>query len=93
MANTTSGSKIYNTEIISKWNNASGHGIILSGNNTQVVQCTIEVTNSSANCLFGLGPLTTKYANNAFAGSLTAVTSNITQGMVNTHDAQGNILI
>jgi hypothetical protein len=93
MANTTSGSKIYNTEVISKWNNASGHGIILSGNNTQIVQCTIEVTNSSANCLFGLGSLTTKYANNAFAGSLTAVTSNITQGMVNTHDAQGNILI
>ena len=93
MANTTSGCKIYNTEVISKWNNASGHGIILSGNNTQVVQCTIEVTNSSANCLYGLGSLTTKYANNAFAGSLTAVTSNITQGMVNTHDAQGNILI
>jgi hypothetical protein len=91
--NLTSGSKIFNTEAISRWNNAAGHGIALSGNNTQIVQCTVEVTNSSANCLFGVGSVSSKFANNAFAGSLTAVTSNITQSIVNTHDAQGNILI
>jgi hypothetical protein len=91
--NLTSGSKIFNTEAISRWNNVAGHGIALSGNNTQIVQCTVEVTNSSANCLFGVGAVSSKFANNAFAGSLTAVTSNITQSIVNTHDAQGNILI
>jgi hypothetical protein len=93
MNNVNSGCKIYNTEAYSKWNNAAGHGIVVAGNNAEIVQCTIEVTNASANSINATSALTTKYANNAFKGSLTAVTSNITQGMVNTHDAQGNILI
>jgi len=93
MANTTSGCKIYNTEAYSKWNNAAGHGIVVAGANAEIVQCIIEVTNASANCISGSSALTTKYANNAFKGSTVAVNANITQGIVNTHDNQGNILV
>jgi hypothetical protein len=93
MNNPTSGCKIYNTEAYSKWNNAVGHGIVVAGANAEIVQCTIEVTNASANCISGSSALTTKYANNAFKGSTIAVNANITQGIVNTHDNQGNILV
>jgi len=93
MDNVTSGCKIYNTEAYSKWNNAGGHGIKVSGNNAEIVQCTIEVSNSSANAINAASALTTKYANNAFKGSTTAINANITQGVTNTHDNQGNILV
>jgi len=93
MDNVTSGCKIYNTEAYSKWNNAGGHGIKVSGNNAEIVQCTIEVSNSSANAINAASALTTKYANNAFKGSTTPINVNITQGMINAHDLQGNILI
>lgn len=93
MNNTTSGCKIYNTEAYSKWNNAAGHGIVVAGANAEIVQCTMEVTNASANCISGSSALTTKYANNAFKGSTIAVNANITQGMINTHDNFGNIII
>jgi hypothetical protein len=93
MNNTTSGCKIYNTEAYSKWNNAAGHGVVVAGSNAEIVQCTIEVTNASANCISGSSALTAKYANNAFKGSAVAVNANITQGIVNTHDNFGNIII
>jgi len=93
MNNTTTGCKIYNTEAYSKWNNAAGHGIVVAGSNTEIVQCTIEVSNASANCISGSSTLTTKYANNAFKGSTLAINANITQGITNTHDNQGNILV
>jgi hypothetical protein len=93
MANAATGSKIYNTEAYSKWNNAAGHGIVVAGQNTEIVQCTIEVTNASANCISGSSALTVKYANNAFKGSTVAVNANITQSITNTHDNQGNILV
>jgi hypothetical protein len=92
-ANLTSGNKIMNTEAISRWNNAAGHGITILGDNTQVVQCVVEVTNASANCLYAASALTAKYANNAFSVSTTPISANITQGMINTHDNQGNIII
>jgi hypothetical protein len=93
--NLTPGSKIYNTEAISRWNNALGHGIMVSGSNTEIVQCVIETTSALANCIFPSGslPSTVKYANNAFRGANVAVNANITQGMINTHDNQGNIII
>jgi len=93
MNNLISGCKIYNTEVYSKWNNAGGHGIKVSGNNAEIVQCTIEVSNASANAINAVSALTTKYANNAFKGATTAINANITQGMINVHDLQGNILI
>ena len=92
-ANLTSGCKIINTEAICRWNNAAGHGITILGNNTQVIQCVVEVTNASANCLNAASALTTKYAHNAFGVSTTPINANITQGMLNTNDLQGNITI
>lgn len=91
--NLTSGCKIYNTEAISRWNTSGGHGIVVYGNNTEIAQCTIETTNTSANCISGSSALTVKYANNVFKGATVAITPNITQGMINTHDNQGNIII
>ena len=93
MANIVTGCKLYNTEAYSKWNNIAGHGIVIAGSNAEIVQCTVEVTNASANCISGSSTLTTKYANNAFKGSTLAINANITQGITNTHDNQGNILI
>jgi hypothetical protein len=93
MNNTISGCKTYNTEAYSRWNNAGGHGIRVSGNNAEIVQCTIEVTNASANVINATTALTTKYANNAFKGATVPINANITQGMINIHDLQGNILI
>jgi hypothetical protein len=34
-----------------------------------------------------------KYSNNSFEGATTPVNANITQGIINTQDNQGNILI
>jgi len=93
--NLTTGSKIYNTEAISRWNNISGSGILVSGSNTEIVQCIIETTSPLANCIFptGSSAITVKYANNVMRGANVAVNANIIQGMINTHDNQGNIII
>ena len=93
MNNTNSGCKIYNTEAYSKWDNVLGHGITVAGNNAEIVQCTIEVTNASAKAINAASALTTKYGNNAFKGATTPISTNITQGIINTQDNQGNILI
>jgi hypothetical protein len=82
-----------NCTVISKWNNVGGHGIRVTGANNQILQCAIEVTNASANAINATTALTTKYANNSFKGSTTPINANITQGVTNTHDNQGNILI
>jgi len=93
--NLTPGSKIYNTEAISRWSNVLGHGVIVSGSNTEIVQCVIETTSPLANCIFptGSSAITVKYANNVMRGANVAVNANIIQGMINTHDNQGNIII
>jgi hypothetical protein len=91
--NTASGCKIYNTEIISKWNNVAGHGIKVTGANAEIIGCNIEVANATANAINVASALTVKYANNAFKGSTTPVNANVTQGIINTHDNQGNILV
>jgi hypothetical protein len=83
----------HNTSIQSSWNNAGGHGIKVSANSTEIVECIIEVANASANAINAASAFTSKYANNAFKGSTTAVNANITQGVINVHDLQGNILI
>ena len=93
MSNTNPNCKIYNTEAYSKWDNALGHGIVVAGQNAEIVQCTIEVTNASANAINAASARTTKYANNAFKGSTTPINANIAQGVINTHDNQGNILV
>lgn len=92
-ANTTSGCKIIKTEAICRWNNASGHGITLLGDNTIIVQCTIDVVNSSANGIYAASALNAKTAQNAFIGCTTMINANITQTASGVEDSQGNILI
>lgn len=82
-----------NCVAISKWNNAGGHGIRVTGTNNKIVNCSIEVTNASANCINASTAITAKYAQNAFKGATTSVNANVTQGMVNTEDTFGNITI
>lgn len=88
---TTYGS-LKNCTIINDWNNASGHGVPANSVLT-VINCAVKVANTSANCLSSASPITMKYSNNSFEGSTTPVNANITQGIVNTQDNQGNILI
>jgi hypothetical protein len=88
----TAGASIKNCVIINDWNNVAGHGI-QANSNLSVINSSIKVLNASANCLNSSTSLTMKYANNAFEGATTPVNANITQGVTNTHDSQGNILI
>jgi hypothetical protein len=83
----------FNSSIQSSWNNSGGHGIRIAANNTEIVECIIEVTNASANAINAASAFTSRYANNAFKGATTPVNANVTQGVTNTHDNQGNILI
>ena len=93
MDNATSGCKIYNTEVNCQWNNIVGYGIRVSGANTEIVNCLVEVTNATANAIYASIALNAKYANNAYKGSTTPISANITQSIVNTQDNKGNILI
>ena len=85
--------RFYNCSIENTWNSVSGHGILLNGVGVEVTNCSISVTNASANCIIGAGPISVKYANNSFRGATTPININVTQGITNTHDNQGNILI
>ena len=85
--------RFYNCSIENTWNSVSGHGVLLNGAGVEVTNCSISVTNASANCIIGAGPITVKYANNSFRGATTPININVTQGITNTHDNQGNILI
>jgi hypothetical protein len=88
---TTYGS-LKNCTIINDWNSASGHGVSANSVLT-VINCAIKVFSASANCLNASSAVTMKYTNNAFEGATTPVNANITQGIINTQDNQGNILI
>ena len=81
-----------NCVIINNWNNSAGHGMpansILS-----ILNCVIKVSNTSANCINAVSPVTMKYANNTFEGATLAINANITQGITNITDTKGNIII
>ena len=91
--NSTASCKIYNSFIECTWNNASGHGIVCNHNGLEIVNNSIIIANASANAINAASAKTISYANNAFKGATTPVNANITQGITNTHDNQGNILI
>ncbi len=91
LANSASGS-INNCTIINYWNNASGH--CLEANAAMPVSnCVFQVANASAKAIYSASALTLKYANNTFKGSTAPISTTITQGIINTFDNQGNILI
>jgi hypothetical protein len=78
--------------VLSEWNNAGGHGFDI-GTDTIINNCNITVSNTSANCIYKGSAVTIKYASNVFAGATTAVNANVTQGISNSEDTKGNILI
>ena len=91
------GGGIYNSSFKSNFDNATGHAINLraGADGKDIVNCTFEVTNSSAYCInqaFSSG--TYNITNNTYKGSSVALDpTGITQGIINTSDSRGNILI
>ena len=85
---------LLNCTIVSGWNNAGGHAVRMSGATlNEVANCLIDVTNASANCINSVSSATIKYANTLYRTSTTPVSGTITQGLINTQDNQGNILL
>jgi hypothetical protein len=85
--------EIYGSRIICNWNDSNGHGIVCVNNNGLITNSSINVTNSGSYCLYSSSSINVKYSNNSFKGSITPITSNISQGIINVKDNQGNILI
>ena len=83
---------IKNCTFKSLYNSSAGHGVELPYNNS-VNGCNIYVTGTGANCLYKSTAGTIKYALNIFEGATTPVNANITQGVINVLDIQGNILM
>lgn len=82
-----------NCSVTSAWNNASGHGFRVTAANLVIKNNVLKVTNASANCIYSSSPFTLKYAQNTFEGATVSVNANVTQGMINTDDAYGNITV
>jgi hypothetical protein len=83
------------TNVYSKcsWNNAGGHAFLTAGTTAELINCTLQVANASANCINSATAKTVKYIRSTFKGATTPVNANITQGQTNTEDNQGNILV
>jgi hypothetical protein len=88
------GISLLNCTILSGWNSAGGHAVRMSGATlNEVASCLIDVASTSANCINSTAATTVKYANTSFRTATTPVNANITQGLINTQDNQGNILL
>lgn len=87
--------EVYNSTIISEWDNASGHALTsTSGCYTKVFNCYLDVKNASAYCLNYGSAVNVYYGNNTFGqNATTPVNANITQAQTNTPDTYGNIQI
>jgi len=90
----TSSCSIYNSTIRCLWNNVGGHcTITFALGLREIVNSILEVTNSSAYCISAYVGSTWKYANNSFKGATIPINPSLIQGITNTSDSQGNILI
>lgn len=92
---TSLATNMYSSTVRCLWNNAGGNCTTSFGvSSFEILNSFLEVTNASAYCITGYIGSTWKYSNNSFKGATTAVNStNITQGITNTSDTKGNILI
>jgi len=74
-----------------------GRACDVNGNNNIIIMGGSMSTasgGSSADCFYSSAPITVRYSNLSFrAGGGTAINANITQGITNTVDSQGNIII
>ena len=86
------GLKLYRGVAYSKWNNAEGHAFSQwsSGSGSVLNNVFLRVTNALANCINAGAVTTFNYSQNAFLGATTSVNANITQGLANLEDLQGN---
>jgi hypothetical protein len=86
--------QVTNCRVLSSYNNVAGHGIYITGGTTSVVSNNvISVSNAGANCITSNSGATSKYSSNVNIGATTPINANVTQGITNTQDNQGNILI
>lgn len=85
--------EIYACTSICEWNDSNGHAIRIVSNNSIISNCNLIVKNQNANCIYSSSSINVKYNKNTFKGSTRSVHLNITQGITNTSDNQGNILI
>jgi len=88
-------SKLYGCTLISEWNNAAGYGIRGNGGaiSDTIVNCTFNLSNASAPYLFndGVAQAISMRGNTYKGGG--AFNINLTQAIVTTEDAQGNIFL
>ena len=82
-------------DVCSTWDNASGHGIIVTGTDNDIIfnGGSVRVKNASANCLYNGSAKSCYFNSLSFLNSTTAVNANITNLQTNTPDAYGNILV
>lgn len=86
-------SKAKNCTIVNTANSASGHGVRFNFTNAYLLDCQIQVANTSANCMYAASAFAVRYAGCKFEGATTSINANITQAITNTPDSQGNIII
>jgi hypothetical protein len=84
---------IQQCSIISKWNNAGGHALSTLTGTTYILNCTLNVTNSLAYGIFSASTPTIRYSGLTLLGSVNLASAGIVQGITNTADAQGNLII
>jgi hypothetical protein len=88
---------IKNIQAASHISGSSGRACEVSGNNNIIIMGGSMSTasgGSSADCFYSVAPITVKYSNLSFkVGTGSAVNANITQGITNVVDNQGNIII
>jgi hypothetical protein len=93
--NTNGTTQLYDSTIINDWNNAAGYGLIGNGagNFPSVISnCTFVLANASAAYLYNSGANPVAMRGNTYKGGA-AFATNITQGITNTEDNQGNIYL
>ena len=86
---------IYGGTIICDWNNAAGYGIRGNGGfiSNTIINCTFNLSNASAPYLFNDGVAQAiSMRGNTYQGGAT-FNVNLTQAIVATEDAQGNIFL
>lgn len=86
---------ISNCTIIARAANSAASGIEIGFYTVPylIVGNTIQVTSNTANCIRSNAAASIRYSQNRFTGALVSVGTNITQAIVNTEDAYGNITL
>lgn len=83
----------YGCTSICEWNDTNGHSVRIVSSNSIVSNCNLIVKNQSANCIYSSSSISVKFNKNTFKGSTKSIHLNISQGITNTSDNQGNISI